>query len=317
MGLISYQKYYSLKEKKEYEKQLKILSEKTSSKDFFKGDSRRLKLHKEILEKKLNTCKVSSNPYIYFILGSIGSGKTSIKDAFCLNEKDCIYINFDELKRSLPEYDILKNINPTKAAQFVQSESATLAGNLFKKAIKKGCNIMYEKNITKKEKVTHAKEKSIHLKEEISKVFKKDYIVSFHIVFVDSFQESWKRVQNRAKKIKRFVPQQKVKDTFNNLFPYFNEIFTDIKGKNFSVFLWYNGSGIPEAKVIGALTSPEKYKKAFSLPKPKKVVTANIKDLKIQGGGFYTLIIYKNLKKISSKMPINHLKKLSFLKNAL
>ena len=138
------QDYYKFKNssKAQYERFLKKLSHQTTSRELFTlsngaFDAKRKKLHNDIIDKYLKKYPAQEKPYIHLILGSIGSGKTSIKDSVIRERevKSFLYINFDELKRQFPEYKILQELNPKKAAQFAQSESAKLAGTLFKKAV--------------------------------------------------------------------------------------------------------------------------------------------------------------------------------------
>ena len=145
MSDLTVEKYYELynspSKEKEYHQYLKELSNCTNSTDYFKQQGtefhfKRKKLHDKIFEEKLKQFSPSKTPKVHFLLGSIGSGKTSTKDCILNEEKalqDFLYINFDDLKKQLPEYEILKQLNPKKAASFVQSESAKLAGKLFKK----------------------------------------------------------------------------------------------------------------------------------------------------------------------------------------
>ena len=110
-----------------------------------------------------------------------------------------------------------------------------LAGNLYKKAVKQKINIIYEKNIRLN------KDGKLHLISEIKSVFQKNYNVSIHVVFLNSYQEAWKRVQLRYKKIKRYVSQKEVKDTFNCLFPNLNILLSENFGKDYLLVFWYNG----------------------------------------------------------------------------
>ena len=238
------EKYYQLKKdsKSQYRTFVKELSNKTTSRDFFSLsngvlETKRKKLHKDIIDKYLKQYSSQSNPYIHFILGSIGSGKTSFKDTV-VNQgetKSFLYINFDELKRQLPEYEILKELNPKKAAFFVQSESAKLAGSLYKKAVKQKVNIIYKKNIRLN------KEGKLHLISEVKSAFQRNYNVSFNIVFLDSYKEAWRRVKLRNKQIKRYVSQKEVKDTFHCLFPNLNILLIENFGKDYLLVFWYNG----------------------------------------------------------------------------
>ena len=143
------QEYYKFKNSSQaqYEKLLKKLSHQTTSRELFALSSgelepKRKKLHNDIIDKYLKKYPSQEKPYIHLILGSIGSGKTSVKDSVIGKReiKSFLYINFDELKRRLPEYEVLQKINPKKAAQFVQSESAKLAGTLFRKSIHMSLN---------------------------------------------------------------------------------------------------------------------------------------------------------------------------------
>ena len=231
-------------DKAQYEKFLKKLSNNTTSREFFtlkngQLEPQRKQLHIDIIDKVLSKYPSQTKPYIHFILGSIGSGKTSLKDKVTQEKevKSFLYINFDDLKKQLPEYEILKKLNPKKAAHFVQSESAKLAGTLYSKAIKNKINIIYEKNVRLN------KDKKLHLTSEIKKVFKKQYQVTIHVVFLDSLKTAWERVQLRYEQIKRYVPKKEVLDTFKGLFPNLNKLLK-VQFKNkvpIKIWIWYNG----------------------------------------------------------------------------
>ncbi len=237
------QKYYELQKNstKQYHQFLKKLSCKTTSRKFFslkngQWESIRKTLHNNIINKYLTSYSSQPTPTLYFILGSIGAGKTSLKDTVVksLKNKNLLYINFDDLKLKLPEYKILKKLNPKKAAQFVQSESSKLAGTLYRKAIKNKINIIYEKNIRLN------KEGKLHIVSEIKSAFRKGYSTSINVVFLDSWQEAWKRVKLRYEKIGRYVPKLDVKNTFNDLFPNLNTLMNENFNTEYSVKLWYN-----------------------------------------------------------------------------
>ena len=238
------EKYYELQEnsQKQYERFLKKLSNKTTSRDFFTTqngllEKRRKELHTRIINNYLQAYFAQSQPQAHFILGSIGSGKTSLKDTIVKNSKKSkiLYINFDDLKLKLPEYSLLKILNPKKAAHFVQSESAKLAGTLYKKAIKNKINIIYEKNLRLN------KEGKLHLISELKSAFRKKYSISIHVVFLNSYQEAWKRVKLRYEKIKRYVPIQYVRETYESLFPNLNTLLNENFKSDYLVNLWYNG----------------------------------------------------------------------------
>lgn len=135
-----------------YCKTLIEISKKTDSRTFLKGSVSRKELENKIIKESLEKFKTQKNPIFCRILGSFGSGKTSFKDWVFknteYNEKNFLYINYDEVKKKIPEYNTLKEIKPKIAASFVQSESARIAGILLKKSIRKKINIIYEQNLT-------------------------------------------------------------------------------------------------------------------------------------------------------------------------
>ncbi|MDE0151003.1 MAG: zeta toxin family protein [Bdellovibrionales bacterium] len=251
--------YYALYEdtsrKKEYEQLLEKLSNTTNSREFFEKNlkkevySKRKKLHTDIINGYLDQYKSQKNPTFHFILGSIGSGKTSLKDTIFehVPKKNFLYINFDEIKLKLPEYKILKKINPKKASYFVQSESAKVAGTLRDKAMKKRLNIVYEKN------VRISKDGTLRLSGEMKEAFKKKYEVTIHVVFLDNVKEAWKRVEKRYEKTKRYVSKEDVKVTFQGLFPNLNRMINEVKG-TYHIVLHYNSGSDIKNQCIGGIS---------------------------------------------------------------
>ena len=313
-----FREYYQLQKEStgQYKRFVKALSNKTISRNFFTLsdgvlEPKRKKLHEDITDKYLVKYPSQSKPYIHFILGSIGSGKTSLKDTVVNQEEiqSFLYINFDELKRQLPEYEILKNINPKKAAHFVQSESAKLAGNLYKRAVKQKINIIYEKNIRLNT------EGGLHLISEIKRAFQKNYTISVHVVFLDSYQEAWKRVRLRYEKIKRYVPKQYVKDTFEDLFSNLDILLRENFKKEYLVKLWYNGEwdksfNMPKkAHTIGVISFRNK-KKSEHQSKDDFILTFEGADADFYYCGFFLkkiMFLPKSAK--SSLMKLKRLKK--------
>ncbi len=310
-----YDKYISSKksdEKKEYEKLLMKLSNQTDSRTFFEDPSskrpysKRENLHQKIFKDILGKCQSSKKPRIHLLLGSIGSGKTSAKDTILKIEKrkeNFIFINFDDIKKKIPEYDLLKKLNPKKAATFVQPESAKIAGKLFKKAYQKKYDIIFEKNIRKDTKG------KIHLIKEIKDLLKKNYQILIHIVFLDTYAEAWKRVQKRAEEIKRFVPAKIVKETFSNLFPHFNIVQESFSKKSsILIYLWYNGSNVKENELISTIRTG-KWPDGHD-------ITEEIDQIKILSKkDHYIHWIEKNRFKLLPKEVVKNLKKLVFFEN--
>ena len=251
MSLLSLEEYYKLKndpsKKESYYEQLKILSNNTNSREYFKDDVQRKELHEKIIQNKLGKYSSLDKPIIHFVLGSIGSGKTSIKDKFFHSSDEFVYVNFDEIKKQFPEYALLKKINPEKAAEFVQPESALVAGKLLRKAIKKKCHVAFEKNIVRN------REGKFQLIDDIKKAIKMNYTILLHVVFLDSFDEAWERVQKRAEEIRRYVPKEKVENTFKSLFVNLNEIYKSLSREVFDIRFWYNGRGVDSPILVALL----------------------------------------------------------------
>ena len=244
MSISELKKYYILQKdsKERYNQFLQKLSIQTTSREFFTVkngllEKKRKELHTQIINSYLQKYVSQIQPQAHFIIGSIGSGKTSLKDAIAKESKNdtFLYINFDDLKLKLPEYLLLKKLSPKKAAHFVQSESAKLAGTLYQKSIQNKMNIIYEKNLKLDRKG------KLHLISEMKDALKKKYHIAIHVVFLDSYQEAWRRVQLRYDKIKRYVPKKYVKETFESLFPNLNILMNENFKSDYSVNLWYNG----------------------------------------------------------------------------
>ena len=234
--------------KKAYEEALLEIASCTDSRNFFQEDEKRGKLSRQILEDLLAKEEEVENPKLHIILGSIASGKTSLKDKITENkeetknflksmdssskykyesinalDKNFLYINYDDIKKKLPEYETLKSIEPKLAASFVQSESANIAAKLFKKSIKKKLNIIYEQNLHYKE------EENLAIKEKIEKAWKKGYMVEFHVVFLENAEQALDRHEKRFLKTKRHVSEEYVRQTFNRLYPNLKKIIQFLK----------------------------------------------------------------------------------------
>ncbi len=310
-----YRLYEDTSRQEEYNSTLKTLSNQTTSAEFFKKSpkvngfyEKRKTLHNKIIKENINKYPTQNKPIIHFLLGSIGSGKTSIKDKIIEQEDktNFLYINFDDIKLKLPEYNKLKEINSKKAAQFVQSESSKIAGNLFKHSIKKKINIIYEKNLRT------TKHRKLHIIEEIKKAFKKNYTVYFHIVFLDSAQESWSRVQKRYKEIKRYVPKKDVESSFNSLFTNFNKILNTPFTKSYLVKIWYNSALLTSKRskhktfLIGAIIA--------NFPKGVLNTLSEKNNLITLKGNRFLPLITRNRKNFLPKPAIKQLKKLDLFK---
>lgn len=206
----------------------KQISNRTTSDKYYKGSKDRKLLHDLIYQKYLNKKNSKEKSICHFILGAMGAGKTSLKETiFELDsslEEESIYINFDLLKKELPEYEYLKEINLKKASEFVQAESAKIAGNLFKKSIKKHLTIFFEKTLKD--------ETTLNItKEQIKKALKQKYLIDIYLIVVSDEKDLQERVEERTKKNKRYVPPTIVSQSYKNLINNFNSFTNYIKEK--------------------------------------------------------------------------------------
>ena len=105
----------------------------------------------------------------------------------------------------------------------MQSESAKIAAKLFNKSIKKKINIIYEQNLHYKE------EEKLKIVEKIRKAYKKNYIIFFSVVFLNSEKEAWRRAKERFYQNKRYVPKEYVDQTFDRLYPNLKRLVITLK----------------------------------------------------------------------------------------
>lgn len=227
---------HSNKDWKRFCKELKNLSKSSvNSKAFFKDSKHRKNLVDKIIEDYIRGYSSQEKPSLYIILGSIASGKTSLKDTIDKEGliDDYLYINFDDIKKKLPEYEILKEIHPKKAAAFVQGESSTIAGKLYKKAVKRKINIVYEKNLP------YPANEKVFLLGEIKNAYKRDYKISIGIVFIANFSSAWERAKKRYEENRRYVSKQVVLTSHRRLVPNLKRLIKDLRIK-YEIIFWDN-----------------------------------------------------------------------------
>ena len=231
--------------------------------------------------------------------------KTSLKEKIFekIPTKDFLYINFDEIKLKLPEYKILKKINPKKASYFVQSESAKIAGVLKKKAMQKRLNIVYEKN------VRISKDGALRLSGEMNEALKKKYRVKVHVVFLASIEEAWKRVQKRYEETKRYVSKEDVIITFQGLFPNLNRMVNEAQ-RGYYITLYYNSSN-KKNQMIGFIWIGSNIAVATS------GIEERDKFFVSETTNYYHAVLSKKGIKILPQSVKNRLKQLSCLKKLL
>lgn len=152
---------------------------------------------------------ISDKPICFITCGGTASGKTSAVQEYLDNKKDdlsYLRIDYDALKRQLPEYNHMVELGIQNAAGFTHVESAKMAGKLFKKALLKKMNIIFEKTLAGTDQT----------EEEIGRLRKKGYLVFLIATHVKE-QKGQERALQRYKQGGRFVPPDIIKDTYNKV----------------------------------------------------------------------------------------------------
>lgn len=170
----------------------------------------------ETPEKRAPICILTS--------GGTASGKTSAIDEFA-KEFTSLRIDFDRIKKLLPEYVELVGLKHRKASEYVQSESIKIGGKLFKKAIKEKADVIYEKTL----------DNPVRTISDIKDLRKKGYaiyIVATHL----TLEEGLKRAEERFFRSGRHVPDNVIRRIYTGV-P--SSLF-EIKDKVDGIYLFDN-----------------------------------------------------------------------------
>lgn len=176
----------------------------------------RKKLHKSIIDYYIEDYEENSNnpPKAILLGGGSASGKSTLSkfwiEIFNKEEIPLVYIDCDEIKSLIPEYEDYKRFNVNKAAYYVHDESSDIAAELLEQAIRKKKNILYDgtmKNLKKYRKL-------------VGDLSNNGYYITLNVVDVP-IPIARERAKVRAEKTHRDVPDdilveshQKVPITF-------------------------------------------------------------------------------------------------------
>nr|WP_295903460.1 zeta toxin family protein [uncultured Bdellovibrio sp.] len=171
----------------------------------------RCKFTDQILEEMLSTHRESKSeqPICFITCGGTASGKTSAVQKYLDNKNDhlkYIRIDYDALKRCLPEYSHMVDLGIKEAASFVHVESAKMAGKLFKKALAEKMNIIFEKTLAE----------TAQTQEEIKKLRKKGYLIVLIAAHV-KVSIGQERAVLRYKQGGRFIDPGIIADTYQKV----------------------------------------------------------------------------------------------------
>jgi len=208
----------------------------TTTEHMYKKNGRwspeRIKLHREIVnsffERKLPSIK---KPTAVILAGGAGSGKTYVYEKFHGKIDDnSVYINSDDIKNQIPEYEQFIEKDYQSAAYKVHEESSLISKVVITQAIDNNYNITIDTTLSNKDKA----EKLIQRL--------KDRGYDIKLIFVDvPFDKAWRSAQKRGADTKRWVPRHIVEKSNVNSRKVVKSL---IKSKAIKYIAWYNNSGL-------------------------------------------------------------------------
>lgn len=165
-------------------------------------------LHRQILDLVFNGAELYrfDNPHCILTHGGIASGKTSAIEHFLSDEEKkrrYLHLDFDKMKKQLPEFVFMKERGIKSAASYTQSESSKLAGKAFKKAINLKLNVIYEGSLAE----------SATIDQRIRQMKRKGYSITIVSTYVTE-EIGQTRALSRFNAGGRFVPSDVVSETY-------------------------------------------------------------------------------------------------------
>lgn len=160
---------------------------------------------------KEKTYQKRAEPIVFLTSGGTASGKTSAIDVLMggilnANKGNYLRIDYDNIKKNIPEYEPMLNLKLKYAASYVQSESAKIGGRLFKKGFKSKIDLIYEKTLDDEIRTLQ------DIKQLRSKGYK-IYIVATHI----PVEEGLKRAEKRFNEMGRYIPEHIIRERYANV----------------------------------------------------------------------------------------------------
>ncbi len=194
----------------------------------------RQRLNSQIMDLFLQSQppNTSAKPICIITSGGTASGKTSAVDLitsqlFQKTGMSFLRIDYDIIKRALPEYPLMLELKIKDAAKYVQSESIKIGGKLFKKAYKMGFNIIYEKTLDDARRAS----------EDIRELKKKNYdivIIGTHITEA----EGQARAAQRYERAGRYIPPEIIQKLYSGV----PKTLFEIRHRVDNIFLFDNRS---------------------------------------------------------------------------
>jgi predicted ABC-type ATPase len=153
------------------------------------------------------TVDAGQRPHCVLTHGGIASGKTAAIELFLESQpafaSSILHLDFDRIKRELPEFVFMKAKGMLSAAPYVQSESAKIAGTALKQAVKMRTNLIYEGSLASIGTMT----------ERIEQMRANGFLISVVATHVPE-SKGRERAELRFKEGGRYVPPENIAHTF-------------------------------------------------------------------------------------------------------
>lgn len=192
----------------------------------------REKLHKQIINNFFQGKESGQkNPTATILAGGAGSGKTYVYQKFYGKiDKNSVYINSDDIKQQLPEYDKYIKKDYISAAHKVHEESSYISKLLINEAIENKYHVTIDTTLSN---MTKAKKLIADLK-------KQGYDIKLVFVDVPPNKAAYS-AQKRGADTKRWVPRKVVYQSNINSRKVVKHL---IENKLISKYAWFDNSGL-------------------------------------------------------------------------
>ena len=150
-------------------------------------------------------------PIVFLTSGGTASGKTSAIDKLVdgilsANKSNFLRIDYDNIKKNIPEYEPMLDLKLKYAASYVQTESAKIGGRLFKKAYAKKIDLIYEKTL----------DDEVRALEDIKRLRKKGYKI-FIVATHTTVDKGIERAAKRFAAMGRHIPEHIIRERYLNV----------------------------------------------------------------------------------------------------
>jgi predicted ABC-type ATPase len=201
--------------------------------------SNRQLLHNTIAANLLKGIKSQENPEIIFMGGGTASGKSTVRRTYIktyLLHGGIGIIDCDDIKKFIPEYEVLKRENELTAADLVHKESGDIAMLILQMAVDARMNILFDATM-----------KDGDWYEQLVNGIKHEGYQAIAVIVHAPLEIAIEREALRAEKTKRHVPMKDIIESHQNV----RASFVRLKEKFDAYVLWDNsGRDFEEPTII-------------------------------------------------------------------